>query len=250
MGMNLMPIRTNMAKKERDGDRGHKGAHLVRRAEEKVRLVSADLLTVEEEERRRIARRLHDDLGQMLSMLEVDMDGLLEKLNNDELRPALVSLKNRIAEVTEHVRHVAHELHPAALDDLGLPAALRSFGAKLAHRGGFSFVLSVRNSSPPLDRTKLLCLYRVGQEAIKNAAKHAVTERVTVRLITTDRALVLSVRDCGRGFDPAAAERRPTGLGLKIMRERLRLVGGSLAIRSIPGRGTLLRAWVPLGEAS
>jgi two-component system sensor histidine kinase NreB len=247
--MTFVLTRMDMAKKGRDGDREDKNAELIRQAEEKARLVSEQLLTAEEEERSRIASELHDDLGQTLSMLEVDMDRLLQQVADDPLRETLVRLKSRIAEVTEHIREMAHELHPAALDDLGLPAALRSFGNRLGQRERFSFVMREKGVHRPIARNKILCLYRVGQEAIKNAAKHAETKRVIARLITTDRALVLSVTDYGRGFDPAAVERRPTGLGLKIMHERLRLVGGSLAIRSIPGRGTRLRAWVPFGEA-
>jgi signal transduction histidine kinase len=231
-----------------ESDSNEEMTALLRRAEEKARLVSEQLLTAEEEERRRIARVLHDDLGQTLSLLEVEIDGVLEQVEGSSLRPTLVGLKRRIGEVTEHIRRLAHELHPATLDDLGLAAALKSFGEKLAHREGFSFVLRQRYPPRRIPRTKSLCLYRVGQEAIKNAARHAATDRVIARLIATDRAVILSVTDCGRGFDPSAAEQQPSGLGLKIMHERLRLVGGSLAIRSVPGRGTRLRAWVPLQE--
>jgi signal transduction histidine kinase len=239
-----------MAKKGRNGDRGDKNENPLREAKEKARRLSEQLLTAEEDERRRIARVLHDDLGQTLGMLEVEMDGLLQQVADDLLRETLVRLKDRIAETMEHLRQMAYELHPAALDDLGLPAALRSFGAKLAHREGFSFVLREKYPPRPMARTTVLCLYRVGQDAIKTAAKHAETKRVIARLFTTDRAVVLSITDYGRGFDPALVERQTTGLGLKIMHERLRLVGGSLAIRSIPGRGTRVRAWVPLREAS
>jgi PAS domain S-box-containing protein len=217
-------------------------------AEEKLRSVTALLFKAEEEERRRIARELHDELNQKLALLTVDVESVMLKLTPTEatLRPHLEELKARAGEVSTEAHRLAYRLHPAILDDLGLPAALRSYIAELSRLYKSSFGLTERNVPGRLPRTIATCLYRVGQEALRNAAKHSNSDRVTARLIGTTTGIVLSIRDHGIGFDWELARKQRKGLGLNIMEERVRLVGGTVAIRSIPRGGTLIRFSVPL----
>jgi PAS domain S-box-containing protein len=219
-----------------------------KQAEEKLRYVTAQLFKAEEEERRRISRELHDELNQKLALLTVEVESVVQKLSPTEatLRPHFDELKTRVGELSDEARRLAYQLHPAILDDLGLSSALRSYIKELSRLHESSFVLTERNVPQRLPQSVATCLYRVGQEALRNAVKHSRSERVTARLIGTTKGIVLSIRDHGVGFDWDLAKRQRKGLGLSIMEERVRLLGGSIDIRSIPRGGTLVRFCLPM----
>jgi signal transduction histidine kinase len=218
-----------------------------KRAEEKVRSVTAQLVKAEEEERRRLSRELHDEFNQRLAMLAVDVECMTQSLPlpEAELRHRLDEMKRHVGELSEKANRLAYQLHPAVLDDLGLAAALRSYARELAKRHEFSFDVTEKGLPLRLTRSVSTCLYRVGQEALRNAAKHSQANRVTAKLEGTEGAIVLSVQDYGSGFHQDLAMKERKGLGMSTMKERVRLVGGTIEIDSSPSRGTSVRVSIP-----
>jgi signal transduction histidine kinase len=154
----------------------------------------------------------------------------------------------KIEGISDDIRQTAHRLHPSVVENLGLPAALRSLCADFSKQEGMQVSCRQRDiiegSIPPLVG---LCLYRVAQEALRNVARHSGARRATLVLARAGNELRLSVNDTGSGFDPAVLKARKT-LGLLSMEERVRLADGKLIIRSSPGKGTRLLATVPLPE--
>jgi len=203
-------------------------------AERQLRQLSARLITAQEEERSRIARDLHDDASQRLALLAIELDQLPARPLADSARALSADL-----------HRIAHQLHPAILDQLGLLPAARRFAAELAARHDIAIEVTSEGWPEALPRDAALVLYRVLQEALQNAARHSGAERIEVAFRGGGEALTLRVADPGRGFAPDLLE-GPHGLGLVGMRERLLLVGGGLSIESAPGSGTILEAWLPL----
>lgn len=231
----------------RDITRRAQAEEAVRIHQEALRALTARLLTAEEEERKRLSRELHDDLNQRIAILAMEVDALARDLPSspEQVQRQLRSLQDRLAGLSEDLRRVAYQLRPSILDDLGLPAALRVLcddfaGEKLevqfASRG-------VPGRLPP---DAALCLYRVAQEALHNVARHADARHVRINLTRTAGALLLTIRDDGRGFDRRQV-RGKGGLGIVGMEERVRLVGGLLSIRSRPGWGAVISVRIPLG---
>jgi len=202
--------------------------------------LSGRLINVAEEERRHLARELHDDIGQRLSLLALNLDILSNEPNLEgsvraELERALAELK----ELATDVHNLSHRLHSTKLQHLGLPAALREVCRQMAGQHHIDIDLQADSSALPLAEDVSLCLYRVAQEALNNAIKHSHSKRVEVHFDNDHRRVLLQIKDFGVGFDPAA---QVDGLGLATMQERLRMVGGTLSIRSIAGTGTELTA--------
>lgn len=207
-------------------------------AEERLRQLSGRLITAQEEERARLARDLHDDASQRLALLAIELD---------QLRAG--ELADSVRALSADLHRMAHQLHPAILDKLGLLPAARRFADELAARHGVAVDVTSHGWPEALPRSTALVLYRVVQEALQNAVKHSGAPRVMVSFRATPDELVLRVADAGRGFAPELVE-EPRGLGLAGMRERLRLVGGGLRLESAPGEGTIVEAWLPLGAAA
>jgi signal transduction histidine kinase len=204
------------------------------------------LLLAHEEERAWVARELHDDLIQRVAMLGHELSEL-ERLGGSGEPLRLAGIREELHDLAGEIRRIAHRMHPAVLDHLGLPAALLQLGAEFGAQG-----LDVRveagvtgDEVPPVVAT---CFYRVAQESLRNALRHSGARQAEVRLEREAGGLSLVVADGGAGFDPEAPAAL-SGLGLTSLRERIRLVQGRLAIRSLPGRGTTVTAWAPL-EAS
>ena len=203
-------------------------------AEARMRQLSGRLIAAQEEERSRIARDLHDDASQRLALLAIELDQL----------PAQ-ALADRARALSGDLHRMAHQLHPAILDQLGLLPAARRFAAELAARHGIAVEVTSEAWPETLPREAALVLYRVMQEALQNAIKHSGAARVEVVFRGGSRGgLLLRVRDGGRGFSLAGLE-AAHGLGLAGMRERLRLVGGELRVESVPEQGTIIDAWLP-----
>jgi PAS domain S-box-containing protein len=222
----------------------HTGAELDRTKDD-LRALAARLMTAQEEERRRIARELHDDLSQRLALLETKVvhlrgqPGLTKQVAADAER-----VREDIATVSELIRNLSHRLHPSILEDLGLEPALRALVEELEAAHG----LAVRLAMTPLPRqiplASATALYRITQEALRNVVKHSHGALVTVRLSHSADWLELTIEDDGPGFD-AKTVRGSRGLGLVSMQERARLVGGTVAVRTAPGAGTEINVKVP-----
>jgi PAS domain S-box-containing protein len=221
-----------------------------KRAELALHALSGRLLSAQEEERRRIARELHDNVSQRMAMLAIE----IEQVTVQSARsPATVEgsmrhLGERTAEISTEIHNMSHRLHSTKLEALGLAAAVRGHCREVQAHGvqvHYSEGGVPRSVSPDVD----LCLFRVVQEGLTNVVKHSGAPEAHVTLSVTRDALLLSIADLGRGFDQTAAADRD-GLGIASMRERLRLIGGELTIRSRAGQGTTIGARVPLSDSS
>ena len=228
-------------------------AHLlekVRAGRERQKALSRRLLTAQEEERRRLAVELHDELGQVLTAVKINLASL-ERLPGTP--SASAHLRDTIASVDqamERVRDLALDLRPSVLDDLGLPAALRWYVDRFARTAHVEAHLSI-DAVPHLEADLETVCFRVAQEALTNVARHARARHVWVDLHLLPVGLELSVRDDGSGFDIGVARDHAVGgasMGLLGMQERVALVGGEFEIRSAPGGGTEVRARFAVGE--
>ena len=215
-------------------------------AQEELRSLAAHLFSVQEEERQRVARELHDDLAQRLSLLQMqfEQEGGLS-LEGKGTEPG--SIYSQIKVLNTDVRTLSHKLHPAILSDLGLPAALKELVDDFrVHEQMFGTYIGT-NIPEDIPIEAATVAYRIAQEALRNVSKHAGKTHVKVMLEGVDGLLRLEVRDLGAGFDPEdEAPRR--GLGLISMKERARIAGGSLTVTSALGEGTIVSLKVPIGE--
>ena len=217
---------------------------------EELRSLAGQLLTAQEEDRRRIARDLHDDVNQRLAMLAIDLrriekEGLDRKPADREM---MRSITARLTKVSDDVRQLAYRFHPSILDDLGLTKGVRRLVDEFSARTGLQAVYVHRDPVTPVPTDPATCVYRIAQEVLNNVARHAAASEVEVELICDEGLITLSVRDNGVGFDPSAISQERGRLGLLSMKERVRLVGGTLHIASEPGRGTCVEVRVPLNE--
>jgi PAS domain S-box-containing protein len=218
----------------------------LRRSREEARALSHQLLRAQEDERRRLAREIHDDLTQQLaglSMLAWSTAQAAARQPGGDRREALEQLARGLEQLANDVQALSRELHPPSLEALGLAAALRAECATFGQRTGLPIECLVEPlpSEPPTDVG--LALYRITQEALRNCLTHAQAGRVVVNLRGDDQGLRLEIVDDGVGFDAARVDAGP-GIGLSGMRERARLAGATLAIDSAPGRGTTIAvAW-------
>ena len=221
-------------------------AQLVQRLEaneREFRRLGRSVLRVQEDERRRLARDLHDGVGQNLTALKHRLAQLRDSLDQESaLRDGLDAAIALCADTLEDTRELSRLLRPTILDDLGLEPALRWLGRSIGEAAGVSIAVEIE-PLPDLDGERETLLFRIAQEALNNIAKHAGARSVLVRLVERDGRLQLQVVDDGAGFDPGV---RQAGSGLSGMRERLRLFEGTLEVHSAPGHGTRLRAVVPL----
>lgn len=199
-----------------------------------------------EEEARRIAHSLHDDAGQILASIEIELDRIVGDLPS-EARTRFNDVKGLLDRIGDQLRHLSHELRPTILDDLGLLPALRFLAEGASARGGIP--IEVRGELRRRLGSRIeTAIYRVVQEALNNLIKHARATRASVRVEKEDERVRCSVRDDGTGFDVAAAVSGSGQgcLGLLGIRERLHAVGGTLEITSAPGKGTELMVSIPV----
>lgn len=218
--------------------------------ERRFRGLARAVWKVQEDERRRLARELHDGLGQTLTALTNQLERLQQKLDAGE--PAsLAGAVDTARSALNDVRELSRLLRPPVLDDLGLPAALSWLTRTLEQRTGLRAALNLEGLQQRLDPDLETLVFRLIQEALTNVLRHADVDRVDVGVSRTGTFLELRVSDNGKGFDPQVlltGGESATGSGLRGMRDRLELFGGRLEILSSPGRGTLLTAEVPLLE--
>jgi signal transduction histidine kinase len=241
-GANLELRRVNEALQHRNTELGALSRDL--------RKLSSQILHMQEEERKRISRELHDEVGQALTVLNTNL-GMLQR--NGTMDSALI--KNKIAgtqmllaQTMETVHRFARELRPAMLDELGLLPALRSCLKNFAERTGLQVRFAASPAAERLNDDQKTVVYRVAQESLTNVAKHAHASRVTVRLRKFSRGLQVEIKDNGQAFE---VDRQLSGkgrkrLGLLGMRERVGLVNGRFAIKSSPGKGTTVSLEIPI----
>lgn len=207
-----------------------------------LRALAGNLINTQELERRRIARELHDDLGQRAALLGVSIDNALQQSRMDG--ETAEALRSQIHEVSTGLREVSHRLHPSIIADLGFVAALQNL-VEQERAAGRAVTLEEEAAQVSLPLDLATPLYRIAQEALHNAAKHAPAAAVSISLTATSKDILLRVQDDGPGFSLAEARIRG-GLGLVSMQERARLVGGNLLLTTEPGQGTVLLARVPI----
>ena len=221
-----------------------------KKMEEAISGMSRKLIESQEQERVRIGRELHDDIGQRLALLAVEIQQLQQdSVTLPEVLSRMGELQKQTTEIATDVQSLSHELHTSKLEYLGLAVAMRSFCREFGEvqKIEIDFQSHDLASPPPADIS--LCLYRVLQEALHNSAKHSGEQHLEVQLWGTSDQIHLTVRDSGVGFDSEAAK-ESRGLGLISMQERVKLVNGTLSIESQPQRGTTICARVPLSTGS
>jgi signal transduction histidine kinase len=211
-------------------------------ADQALAEMTRKLIEAQEKERASIGRELHDDINQRLALLSVEVEQL--RANPSEIGPHLQELRTRIGEISRDVQTLAYDLHPSKLEYLGAVAGMESWSNEFALRQKLEvdFTTNVRGSLPPEIG---ISLFRVLQEALQNCVKHSGAKRVEVQLQQDSEAVHLVVGDQGKGFDFETAS-RGKGLGLTSMRERVRLLNGTISIDSKPNDGTLIQVRVPL----
>jgi len=212
--------------------------------EEALSDLSLRLIEAQEQERARIARELHDDISQRLALLAIELDQLQD--NPFEVQPRLKELKKHTSEITTDVQALSHDLHSSKLEYLGVVASMKLWCKEFAERQKMEIDFRIDVSSV-LPLAVGIPLFRVLQEALNNAIKHSGVKRIEVQLREESGKIHLVISDLGRGFDVEAAS-QGKGLGLTSMRERVRLVNGTIAIESKPMGGTTIHVRVPLAS--
>ena len=221
-----------------------------KQAEEALANVNRKLIEAQDQECTRIARELHDDLGQRLALLMIEMDQLSRDLTHpQECRGRIGELQRLASELATDIQSLSHRLHSSKLDLQGVVAAMKGFCKEFSKQQRVEVDFSCSDLPTPVPRDISLCLYRVLQEALRNSAKHSGMQNYETHLWATEDEIHLTVKDFGKGFNIQIAA-AGHGLGLVSMRERLTLVGGQLSIQSQPKLGTTIHAWVPLARAT
>ncbi len=212
--------------------------------------LTSKLLTAQEQERRRIARDLHDDVSQRLAALVLEIASIENHpaVAPDELGQALTILRHGLEQVSDDVHSLAYRLHPSLLEHAGLRPAVEDHVQQVSRRAGLPIRLKIVGLPTALSLDRATCLFRVMQESVQNVVKHAQATLVSVYLRGSSKGVSLSVTDNGKGFNLNDQSAHGQGLGLSSMEERLRQLNGFFRIQSRPSQGTKVCAWVPLEE--
>lgn len=215
--------------------------------EASLEVLSGRLITAQEEERTRIARELHDDFSQRMAIHGIGLEQLRDMLRPSEIkeRAKVQELFRQTQEMSLDLHSLSHRLHSSRLEHVGLGSALGELCVEVSEKYMIQVEFAERGVSFKIPKDVALCLFRVGQEALGNVVKHSRAKRAQVELSAANSEILLRIVDVGTGFDPALGN-GSSGIGLVSMRERLRLVGGALSIRSAPAQGTEILAQVPL----
>jgi len=223
-----------------------------RHMQEQLRLLSRQLLSAQEEERKMISRELHDQIAQTLTGINVRLASLKteDTLNNKGLQEKISSTQRLVEKSVDIVHRFARELRPAVLDDLGLVPALHSFMKSFATRTGVRPSLTAFAAVERLDTAKRTILYRVAQEALTNVGRHAQASRVDVSIQKLRGDVRMEIKDNGKSFDVQGAlhVNGSKRLGLLGMRERVEMVDGTFCVESAPGQGTTIRVEIPFAK--
>ncbi len=216
-------------------------------SKESLRVFTRKLLTIQEEERRRLARELHDDFTQRLAVLAMELSHLeaVAKASKQAIDPTLIGIREEIVQLSADIHDISRQLHPSIIEDLGLGLAMQSECSNFARRTGIAIDFRQTDIPRTLPLDIAVALFRITQEALRNIQKHAQAKEAEVYLIGEKDRVTLTIHDSGTGFD-AAIDRKTHGLGLFSMQERVQLVRGVFSIHSAPGQGTQISIIVPL----
>jgi PAS domain S-box-containing protein len=214
-------------------------------AEDALSSLTGRLIEAQEEERRRIAREIHDDYNQRLAVVAIDLDELAETIGylngNGTIR--LRELSNYVCELGVDLHALSHRLHSSTLESLGLVAGIEALCREFADQQQIQVMFDHENVPSRVPEDAALCLFRIAQEALRNVKRHSGANEAEVHLEGVDENLHLSISDRGKGFDPNARSKK-SGIGIRSMQERLRSLGGHLEIHSRPMEGTRIDAWL------
>jgi len=214
---------------------------------EDPRTLAGKLLTVQDEERRRISRDLHDDVNQRLGAIGLQLDSLCRFLPESPaaVRRQIRTIRRHVSKLSDDVRHLAYQFHQTTVEDLGLVVALQRYINDFVKRTSIKVRFAKPRTNTPIPLRLATSLYRIAQEGLGNVGLHAKASEVTVELMVTPDTLCLTIHDNGIGMNLEEIRSRATGLGMLSMQERVRLLNGTLEWRSLPGEGTKVIARLP-----
>ena len=239
-------IMLDITEQKRVEDKLRRSLEVLRRTLEDRRRLLTRLEQAQEEERRRIAADIHDDSIQVISAADIRAQALARRLDEPDLRAEAEELHATMNEAVQRLRHLLFELCPPALDREGLATALRLYLDNVGHEGAIAFEIDdALGAEPPAEIRATL--FRIAQEAVTNARKHARASNLTVSLGDADEGFSLRVHDDGIGFEAGESSGAPGHIGLPTMAERAELAGGWCRVHSRPGEGVVLECWMPLG---
>ncbi len=246
----VLGIATDISARKRADQIIRQSEASMRRDHEDLRGLMASLLMEQEEERKRIARELHDDLNQKIGMLAFEAATLSEDApdSREQIRERAGSIHARLKDLADDVRRTAYQLHLPAIEHLGLPAALESYCAEGFRESGVEVRFTYQDLPSPIPEVVGAGIYRITQEALQNVVRHSGAKEAKVELIGSNEDIRLSVTDPGVGFDLEAV-RGKGGLGLMSIRERVEILGGKMFIETKPGGGTRLQVWIPVPQS-
>jgi signal transduction histidine kinase len=218
-----------------------------RQAEEELRNIGGRLINAQEEERKRLARELHDDVSQRLALLSLEINLMRPEIltSQDNLKNTVERLSKKAQELSSDIHRLSYQLHPFKLDHFGLSVSIESLCAELSLHQDLEIKFRQHGFPAVLAEEVTLCVFRIAQESLHNVVKHSGASEADVVLRKTARGVRLSVSDNGGGFDVDEAKKKKR-LGLISIGERLRLVNGKVSIRSQPFHGTQIDVFVPL----
>jgi len=226
--------------------------HTIHQHREELKSLTARLFHSQEEERKRIARELHDEAGQALTginfSLEIIEKGIPDHLK--EIRDHVSHIKKQINRTYQEMRHMSYKLHPAILSDLGLEPALESYLSGITKYRGLEIDFRMVGFKKRLDPETETVLYRISQEAVTNMLKHSGATNFKLSIIKGYPRIIFLAQDDGFGFDAGTFDETKQALGLLGMRERAAMLGGTFSMRSSPGKGTRIRIEIPVKEMS
>jgi PAS domain S-box-containing protein len=210
----------------------------IQESQKDLQQLAGRLLSVQEEERRRLARELHDDLTQRLAIVAIEVGKLrMESSCAGEAESVLEGIQEKLIKVSEDINSISRQLHPSIIEDLGLEDALKSEINNFTQREDIPVSFESDLGSTDLSREKAICFFRITQESLRNIMKHSRADKVIIQLVSTNGSLILKIKDNGKGFDPNLVKKMP-GLGLKSMKERIRLVNGTISFNTQLDKGT------------
>ena len=217
------------------------------KSREMLRSLAGKLLTVQEEERRRLARELHDDLNQRLYIMAIDTGRLEEQLKSvpGSLAANIKDIKERVIKLSADVHDISRQLHPSIIEDLGLKQAIESECLNFTRRNGIIIKYEPKDIPLKIPFDISVCLFRIVQEGLRNIARHALVQEAQISLLGTNGNITLVIEDSGVGFEVVQAGRK-SGLGFISMEERVRLIRGQFLVKSKPGKGTIIKVVIPL----
>jgi len=222
----------------------------IRKHRYELRRLTQKLFQTQEEERRRIARELHDEAGQSLTAVKLGLDRLEQKVpaDNIDLHNDIKDIRKMLVRTSSEIRHISYRLHPTLLSDLGLEPALKLYFKEVQDHSNLNIHFNMIGFDRRMDKELETALYRFSQEALTNTLKHSGAETFSCKIIKSYPKLIFTAEDDGKGFDGKIENQNKRSLGLIGMRERTLLLGGTFQLKGRPGEGTRIRIEIPLPE--